>query len=325
MSSFRVSKTAYTRTVYTRYAWGVLIYMLFVVVWGAVVRASGSGDGCGKHWPLCGGQLVPTFERIATLIEYSHRLSTGLAGPLVLLLVAGAYLLYPRRHPVRMGVNLALFFTILEAALGAVLVKFGLVAGNESVARAIVMSLHLLNTFLLLMSLALAAWWSGGAPAFSFRKQGTLGLILGAGLALTLFLAVSGALTAMIDTLHPTTSLQQAWQQDFGGQNAGPLAWFIRLRLLHPAIAISVGIYTILAARFAARARDSYDTRRLSGFVVALFCIELAAGFTNVLLLTRIGMQLLHLLIADLLWIAFVLLTASALAKKGRTGEDFDR
>ncbi len=320
MSLLRVSKTTYTR-----YAWGVLIYMLFVVVWGAVVRASGSGDGCGKHWPLCGGQLIPTFQRIATLIEFSHRMSTGLAGPLVLLLVVGAYRLYPRKHTVRMGVNLALLFTIVEAALGAVLVKFGLVAGNESVARAVAISLHLLNTFLLIMALTLTAWWSGGAPAFSFRKQGTLGLILGAGLALTLFLAVSGALTAMIDTLHPTTSLQQAWQQDFGGQNAGPLAWFIRLRLLHPAIAISVGIYTIAAARFVAMKRPNYETQRIAYYVTLLFCIELAAGFTNVLLLTRIGMQLLHLLIADLLWIAFVLLAASALARKGQTGEDIDR
>lgn len=312
---------AFAKIRFPQYAWGVLVYMLFVVVWGAVVRASGSGDGCGKHWPFCGGQLIPVFQRLATLVEFSHRISTGLILPLIGLLVAWAWRAFPRFHPVRQGVMLCLLFTLTEAAFGAILVKFGLVAGNQSIARVVMMSLHLVNTFVLLMCLALTAWWSGGMPRFTFRNSGTLGLALGAGLAATLFLAVTGAITALIDTLYPASSLYAALQQDL---NPG-VHVLIRLRLLHPFIAVAVGIYSVLIARYAVRVRPTYDTRRFARMVVVLFGINIVAGCFNVVTLTPIGMQLLHLLLADLLWIALVLLTASTLAQRYYPSEDFDR
>ena len=306
---------------FPQYAWGVLVYMLFVVVWGAVVRASGSGDGCGKHWPFCGGHLIPAFQRLATLVEFSHRVSTGLILPLIGLLVVWAYRAFPRSHPVRLGVHLSLLFTLTEAAFGAILVLFGLVAGNESVARVVMMSLHLVNTFVLLMCLALTAWWSGGKEPFSFYKSGTLGIALGIGLIATLFLAVTGAITALSDTLYPANNLYTALQQDL---NPGAHL-IIRLRLLHPPVAIAVGLYSVWLARYAVWFRMNPDTRRFARYVVILFGINLAAGFVNVVTLTPIGMQLLHLLLADLLWIAMVLLSAAALAQRFYPSEDFDR
>ena len=305
MSGIQLSKTRFPQ-----YAWGVLAYMLFVVVWGAVVRASGSGDGCGKHWPFCGGQLIPAFQRLATLIEFSHRASTGLMIQLILILFVWAYLAFPRSHPVRLGAGLSVLFMLTEGAFGAMLVIFKLVADNASPARVVMMSLHLVNTFVLLMCLALTAWWSGGGRRFTFKGSGTLGLLLGSGLIATLFLAVTGAITALSDTLYPAHNLIAALQQDF---NPGAHL-LIRLRLLHPPVAIAVGIYSVLVARYAVRIHPTYDTQRFARYIVLLFGISFAAGLVNVVTLTPIGMQLLHLLLADLLWITMVLLMASALA-----------
>src|SRR5579859_4927041 len=192
------------------FAWGVLIYNVMVVLWGAVVRASVSGDGCGKHWPFCDGQLVPTIHRTATIIEFGHRLSTGLTLILLIPLVVWAFRLYPARHPARLGVKLSVFFIFTETLLGAGLVLFGLVAHNDSVNRAIVMSAHLVNTLLLLGALTLTAWWSGGGPVVTLRGQGTVGILLAVGLAGTLVLAVSGAVTALVDTLYPAKTLLAA-------------------------------------------------------------------------------------------------------------------
>ena len=73
---------------FARYGWGVLAFNLLVILWGAYVRASGSGAGCGAHWPLCNGEVIPRAPSVATLIEYSHRLTSGLALLGVLALLA---------------------------------------------------------------------------------------------------------------------------------------------------------------------------------------------------------------------------------------------
>src|SRR5215467_12703113 len=61
------------------FAWGVLAYNVAVIAWGAFVRASGSGAGCGRHWPLCNGEVVPRPTSVATVIEATHRATSGLA------------------------------------------------------------------------------------------------------------------------------------------------------------------------------------------------------------------------------------------------------
>jgi heme A synthase len=310
---------SFSKIRFPQFAWGVLIYMLGVILWGAVVRASGSGDGCGKHWPICGDHLVPVFARLATVIEYSHRVSTGLMLPLIGGLCFWAFRAFPRRHPARSGAFAAVFFTLTEAAFGAVLVKFGLVTGNQSVARVVMMSLHLLNTLMLLAALTLAAWWSAGTPVFTFRRQGVLGVALGAALGGALFVAASGAIAALADTLYPVASLRAALHQDL---NPG-IHYLIRLRLLHPIISITVAVYALLLSRHVARLRPSFDTQRFARYISILFVVEISAGFINVLLLAPMWMQLLHLLLADLLWITLVLLTASALAKQYPSGEKF--
>jgi len=300
---------------FAQFAWGVLVYMLFVILWGAVVRASGSGDGCGKHWPFCGDHLVPAFQRLATLVEYSHRVSTGLMIPLIGALGIWAYSSFGKGHLARKAAAFAVLLTITEGAFGALLVLRGLVTVNDSPERVVIMAVHLLNTLLLLMSLALTAWWGEGAPPIQIAQRGEyrrMATGLGIGLLAALLVAASGAIAALADTLYPVHSLAAALDQDLhpGGR------YLIQLRLLHPIISTATGIYSVMLARYVVAIRPTLDTRRFARYLVALVAIEIVAGVTNLALLAPMGMQLLHLLLADLLWITLVLLTVSALAKK---------
>ncbi|HZG51415.1 MAG TPA: COX15/CtaA family protein, partial [Pyrinomonadaceae bacterium] len=180
------------------YAWLVVAANLFVIVWGAYVRASFSGDGCGSHWPLCNGEVLPTTGLLKTVIELTHRLTSGVALLLVVGLVWRARRLFPRGHRVRRGAFWSLVFILIEALIGAALVKFELVAGNASVARAFVMSLHLVNTFVLLGVLSLTSWWAMGGEPVRLGGQGRVGAIFAAALVGTLLIAVSGGVAALV-------------------------------------------------------------------------------------------------------------------------------
>jgi heme A synthase len=297
---------------FAKYAWGVLVYSLAVILWGAFVRASGSGAGCGSHWPLCNGVVIPRSPRLETLIEFIHRLNSGLALLLVVGLLVWAFRAYPRRHLVRRGASLAMFFMITEALVGAGLVLFQLVADNTSLARALWMAVHLANTFLLLASLALTAWWAWVEEPLQFKEMRALSGLLGLGMLGVLVLGVSGAVTALGDTLFPAGSLAEGLQQDFS-----PTAHFlIRLRLLHPLIAVSVAAYLMVMAALCNSGHYRPVTKWLARALSVLLLLQLGAGVLNVALLAPVWMQLAHLFLSDLVWITLVLLTVSTLARQ---------
>ncbi|HVZ33836.1 MAG TPA: COX15/CtaA family protein, partial [Polyangiaceae bacterium] len=211
----------------------LLAYLLFVIVFGAWVRITGSGAGCGAHWPSCRGELVPRTPSQATLIEYTHRLTSGLLGLLALALPLWARRVLPAGHPARRASWAALLFVGVEAAIGAALVKNGLVAQDDSVARAVVVALHLVNTLLLTGSTALAALWAwptqeSPGSARVTRRVGLAGVAL-VGLCLV---AASGAVTALGDTLFPVASSAAV---------AASRHFLVQLRILHPLIASLVG------------------------------------------------------------------------------------
>src|SRR5512136_1928461 len=143
----------------TRFAWLVLAWNVAVILWGAFVRASGSGAGCGAHWPLCNGEVVPRAPALETMVEFMHRATSGIALLLVVALAAWVFRARPKGHPARRAAGASVVFILVEAAVGAALVLFGLVAENDSVARALFMAGHLANTFVLLACLTLAAHW----------------------------------------------------------------------------------------------------------------------------------------------------------------------
>jgi heme A synthase len=292
-----------------RFAWIVLLYNVAVILWGAYVRATGSGAGCGSHWPLCNGLVVPRAQEAATLIEFSHRLTSGLALVAVVLLLVWVRRACAPGHPARMAAALSVFFMLTEAAVGAGLVLFQLVAENASMARALFMVVHLMNTFVLLAMLTLTAWWLSGAGRIEIANKGRLAAgAIGGALAI-LLVSASGAVAALGDTLFPAASLTEALRADLSTTSH----LLIRLRVLHPVLAVSLVIGLL---SFAPRlSRGSTDvTRRFGRAVVTLAAVQLALGFLNVVLLAPVALQLVHLLLADALWIGFVLLSASALA-----------
>ena len=298
---------------FARYAWAVLAYNVGVVLWGAFVRATGSGAGCGNHWPLCNGTATPHSASAATIIEFTHRVTSGLDLVLVALLVVWAFRRFPRPHPVRLGATLSALFLITEALIGAALVLLEHVAKNASVSRAYSLSTHLVNTLTLLACLTLTAWWSTERPAPKVatsafgRSHGRAVWVAGVSLASVIVLGVSGAIAALGDTLFPASSLAAGLAQDLD-----PAAHiFLRLRLFHPVMAAAVGAWLLFYAVSTASRRPDVAGRAWS--LTALLGAQVVAGVVNLLLLAPVWMQIVHLLLADLLWIALVLLSAATL------------
>lgn len=297
---------------FARYAWLTLAYNVAVILWGGIVRASGSGAGCGSHWPLCNGEMLPRAPRIETIIELSHRLTSGIALILVVVLVVRAFRARPRGHPVRRAAVFSLIFILTEAAVGAGLVLFELVADNQSMARALFMATHLINTFLLVGAMTLTAHFASGGAPFRFRGQGVLagGVLLG--VAAVLLSGVSGAVAALGDTLFPATSLTHALEQDL----SSTAHLLIRLRVFHPVIAVAAGLVLLWIAAKTLREPHSPEAGRFAWWTAGLVAVQLLAGLVNVLLLAPIWLQIVHLLLADLLWIAFLRLGATTLAER---------
>jgi heme A synthase len=302
---------------FATYAWAVLGYNLLVILWGAYVRATGSGAGCGAHWPLCDGQLIPRSPRAELLVEFTHRLSSGLSLLLVVGLLIWAWRAYPRRHIVRRGAQLAMLFIITEALVGAGLVLFQLVAENDSAARAIVIVIHLLNTFLLLAALTLTAWWASGGAPLRMRGQGWVSWALGVGLLGVMLLGAAGTITALGDTLFPAGSLAEGLREDFS-----PTAHFlVQMRVIHPIAAVLIGVYTTGLAWAISRRGYNRAAGLLARALTGLFLVQLLLGALNVALLAPVWMQLVHLFAADGLWILLVLLAASVLGQSAPVAE----
>jgi heme a synthase len=293
----------------SRYAWAVVGYNVLVILWGALVRATGSGAGCGNHWPLCNGQVIPLSPRVDTIIEFTHRCMTGGSTFLVLGLLVWTFRGAAKGQAARVLAVASMVLLLNEAFLGALLVKLGYVTGNQSMGRVVVLSIHLSNTLLLLAALTLTARLLGTAQMWSeLGVGGARKLWAFMGLAATLVVGVSGSLAALGDTLFPASSLRAAFAQDF----AEGSPWLLRLRGVHPVSAVIAGIFVLWLAGQARRT----GAGRLAALVLLLLGFQFALGLADVLLLAPVWMQILHLLGADLYWVALVTLAAAVVWPK---------
>lgn len=287
-----------------RFAYLTLGCFIVVVLWGAIVRTSGSGAGCGANWPLCNGDFFPHHPRLATLIEFIHRSTSGLCTLLDLALIAWTFRATPRRHPARTAVLCSFAFLILEAALGAVLVLRHYVESNASNARVLMQSIHFTNTLLLMASLALVAWFLSAASLANAQRRCAAHIVprWTAWLAIlsTIAVGAAGSLAALADTLFPSPSLRAALASDFAA--ASPL--LVRMRWMHPAAALLAALCVLPLLRGAGR---------LSRLVLGLLLLQFALGAADILLLAPAWMQIVHLLGADLYWVALVQLAAESL------------
>jgi len=289
-------------------ATALLPYTVAVVLWGAYVRASLSGDGCGDHWPLCNGVALPVDPSTKTLVELTHRVTSGVTWIWTLAMWLMARGLFVRGHATRAAAGWSLFFMTTEALVGAGLVLFRMVAENPSTARAAWMSVHLVNTFLLLAALtwmAFSAWRESGA---NWPRDSRTRRLFGGAAALLLLAGVSGAIAALGDTLFPAGSLAEALREDL----APASHIFLRLRLWHPVIAILGAGYLVWLAGRLLRDASSPQNRSLTLGLGALSLIQIAVGFANVALLAPVWLQLTHLLIADAIWITLITLALSS-------------
>ena len=289
------------------FAWGVVGYNILVILWGAVVRATGSGAGCGDRWPLCNGDFFPHHPRLATVIEYAHRSMTGVCTFLVVALVVWAFYETKKGHRARKAAVTSAVFLVTEALLGAVLVLGGYVERNISTARVVMQSVHFTNTLLLLGSLTLTALWLSDIEELGVsaprRKQSLVGPAWIAVMA-TMVVGATGSLAALADTLFPSPSLQAALASDFAASS--PL--LIRMRWMHPAAAV-VGFCCVLWIVIQVRSR-------LGWLVAGLLALQFVLGVGDVLLLAPVWMQILHLLGADIYWVALVSLAAGVIWSK---------
>jgi heme a synthase len=297
---------------FAKYAWFLVLYNMFVIVWGAVVRATGSGAGCGNHWPQCNGAILPTIERLETVIEFVHRLTSGFDGILVIVLVLWAFRLRPVQKFVRWMAVMSLIFIIIEGGLGAALVRFELVEGNTSSARAIMIGLHLVNTLVLLGFLTLTAWGASRPKTKDgLRLTASSGLKAAFAVAILLFwiMSAAGAITALGDTLFPSESLAEGIQQDLS-----PTAHFlIRLRVWHPVIAIISSVYLVGLGWMIQRRIESERLESRINLLYMVIALQIGGGFLNVALLAPLWMQIVHLLLADSLWILLVVIIVETL------------
>jgi cytochrome c oxidase assembly protein subunit 15 len=287
---------------FTRAAWGVLAWNIVVVLWGAYVRASGSGAGCGSHWPLCNGEVVPSAPRPDTVIEFAHRATSGIDVLATVALAVWSFFLFPRKHRVRRMATLGVVFLIFEALLGAGLVRFEYVAHNASVGRAFYLCLHLVNTQVLLGVLAMTAWFSRS----SAEPLGALRPVVFATLPIAILISITGVIAALGDTLFPAASVQQ----DF---SAGA-HFLLRLRILHPALAILGASYFVFASVVVMRSNLRPIATRSASAAIVLSLAQLGAGAINLTLAAPIPMQIVHLFLADLVWLSLVLLTVETMA-----------
>jgi len=289
-----------------RYALGVLAFNAAVVLFGAVVRATGSGAGCGAHWPSCQGTVIPLSGTAETFVEFTHRASSGIALVLVAILVVWAVRTRPKGDATRRAAIASGVLIVNEALIGAALVLFEWVALDQSTGRAVSITLHLANTFLLLAALTLTSWFAFGHETPRRPFDATVRRRLTVAAVALIVVGAAGAVTALGDTLFPPDSIAAGLREDFTG------VFLVRLRWLHPALAVATAGYLLwLVARVEA-------VEWATSLLRALVIVQVGAGVLNIGLLAPVWMQLVHLLLADALWVSFVIVGVSALSARAR-------
>ena len=298
------------RSIFTRYAWFTLLFNLVVILWGVFLRASHSGDGCGQHWLTCQGEVVPSAPQLKTIIEFTHRITTEIAGLLVVILAIWAFRSYPKRNLVRRAAALSLLFIIIEGLVGGALVLTGNTADNWTPSRPYWTAGHLINTFILLAFLALTPWIASRGDDLRFKTSNKILLLLAVGIAAILFVGVSGSMAALTTMLFPATSLSEGLTKDFS-ENSN---YLLRLRIGHPILSILTAVYLLfLSGWLRSWSNNNAAVKRWANILSILLLVQLAFGAATLLTLSPIVMQLGHLLLADSIWISFILMSATFL------------
>ncbi|MBS1724672.1 MAG: protoheme IX farnesyltransferase [Armatimonadetes bacterium] len=316
-------------TTYTWFVWTVLGYSALVLVFGAFVRASYSGDGCGAYWPTCGGgSLIPLVDTAPRAIEFTHRVSSFTLLVLTTLGYFWSRKLFEPRDPVRKATGFAVLSTVVSSLIGALLVLFRWVTDDKSAGRAVTMPLHLVNNYFLIGALSCAAYWS--ATTYRPARHGSPGAkpidsalkwLFGS----FLVLGATGAFSALGKTaFEHELSFAKGFAERLWlhiGPDAHP---FLRGGIVHPLIATSVGILVFWMCSLVSHAHPTDEVKRWSRTVVGLYLLQMALGVLNLVVSAPIPLQLLHLSLAIVNWLSLVML-ALATRKEGARETEFEQ
>ena len=307
-----------SKKTFMRYSWFLVAYNVMVILWGAVVRATGSGAGCGNHWPLCNGEILPELAQLETKIELFHRITSTLDGFLIILLVVFAYRVYSRSSYVFRWAVAALAFVLIEGLLGRMLVVQNWVADNVSVMRALAVSIHLVNTYFLLATLTVTAWLGNKGKKIEFRKMRIVNILLITGITLSIIFSAMGAVTALGDTLFPAEAISFDLAKNFSPSNN----FLIKLRVIHPIMAILTSSYLFITIQVVMK-RGLGEMVNLRGkWLKGVILLQVLAGGFTILTLAPLFMQILHLFLADVFWISLILFALESLLIVERVSSD---
>jgi len=294
---------------FARFARALVGYTLAVILFGAGVRITDSGAGCGQHWPTCNGEVLHLPRSLQTAIELTHRLTSGLSLLGVLALLIGAFRLYPRGHVVRASAVFSFVMIVVEALLGMLIVLMRWVVHDASFGRILALPLHLVSTALLTAALTWCAYFASvrqPRPVAVPRAARTLLLLAGLGI---LLVSATGAVTALGDTVYPVQASGFAARlQEDQGLNAHILQ---RMRSIHPFVAVFAAAFVAYVAMLLPSYRSSSAVRRASAALAVSIAMQLCAGVLNIWLSAPGPLQVVHLLLANLVWISLILLAAS--------------
>lgn len=288
-----------TSTRFQQYSAFMIIYSLVVILWGAFVRISNSGDGCGKSWPLCHNAVIPLNHSLPTWIEFFHRMTSGIYGILILLLIIMAFASYDKGHIVRKLAITSGVFTVSEALLGARLVLAGLVGSNDSIERAFTMTVHLVNSLFLVAVLVLLYDWAREKKYQVLLIHKRTHHLFITFVLLFLVIGCSGAIASLSTTLFPSESLLSGVLADFSKQSH----FLVRVRISHPltATVLGLGLCAFLYTAYT-KARDEKLKFRTS-LLLGLIASGIGIGYSTLFLLSPVFLKLLHLSWAYFIWI----------------------
>jgi len=296
---------------FARYAWLVVAWNVVVILWGVFLRASKSGDGCGQHWLTCHGEVVPSAPELKTVIEYSHRVTSFLALVAVVALVVWTFKKFAKGSPIRKTAIGSLIFILTEALVGAGLVLTGNTAGTLTAARPFWMAGHLLNTFILLAFLTLTARYASGSARLNWKIETKYLAAIVIGISAIFLVGITGSIAALAHMLFPAGTLAEGVAQDFSPTSN----MLLRLRLLHPITAILTSVFLIfLTGWLAKESGRAKDVVRWSNVLAILVLAQIGFGSLTLFMLAPILLQVGHLLLADAIWISYILLAASFLS-----------
>ena len=287
---------------FARYSWFLLAVTIVVVLSGDIVQATESGAGCGNSWPRCDGSLIPSIGDAATAIEFSHRMLTTVLGIGFLILGAWSYRRYrpDRSSPVWPMTRWAGVFFVIEVLIGAALVLFGWVEEDASIGRVVADGVHVVNTFLLIGAVALVAAYASGWLRRRLRLTDRRAVF--AGTAVVLGIAITGAINSLADFLFESDEVSEVVRAEL----VETTGWLRELRVIHPAVAILGGFALVAIVTYLNQGAPR-ATQRWGYLVQGFVGVQFVVGLANIALRTPLETQLIHLLLADGLWIAFLL------------------